>query len=65
MRALSAARHPYAWVAGRLSELAERVPAARSALPLPVPKWQRRCFIYGNRNREVVQRRQGVWVHYS
>jgi hypothetical protein len=51
--------------AGRLSELAERVPDARCALPLPVPKWQGRCFIYGNRNREVVQRRQGVWVHYS
>ena len=43
--------------AGRLTELAERVPAARCALPLPVPEWQRRCFIYGNRNREVVQRR--------
>jgi hypothetical protein len=51
--------------AGRLSGLAERVPAARCALPLPVPEWQGRCFIYGNRNREVVQRRQGVWVHYS
>ena len=51
--------------AGRLSELAERVPAARCALPLPVPEWQGRCFIYGNWNREVVQRREGVWVHYS
>ncbi len=43
--------------AGRVSELSERVPAARCALPLPVPEWQGRCFIYGNRNREVVQRR--------
>src|SRR5689334_4157925 len=46
--------------AGTLGELSERVPAARCALPLPVPKWQRRSFIYGNRNREVVQRRQGI-----
>ena len=28
---------------------------ARCALPLPVPTWWRRC-LYGNRNREVVQR---------
>src|SRR5207248_4564348 len=42
----------------------ERVPDARDAPPLPVPEQWRRCFIYGNRNREVVQRRQGVWVHH-
>src|SRR5262249_9430015 len=44
--------------------LSERVPDARCAPPLPVPEMQRRCF-YGNRNREVVQRRQGVWLHHS
>src|SRR5437763_2257624 len=34
------------------------------APPLPVPEQWRRCFIYGNRNREVVQRREGVRLHH-
>src|SRR3954451_19899844 len=41
----------------------ERVLVAHSALPLPVLSWWRRC-LYGNRNRQVVQRREGVWVHH-
>ena len=34
----------------------ERVPDAQFASPLPVPEQWRRCYIYGNRNRQVVQR---------
>ena len=34
------------------------------ALPCPFLSWQRRCFFYGNWNRQVVQRREGVWLHH-
>ena len=30
----------------------------------PFRIWQRRCYINGNRNRQVVQRCEGVWLHH-
>src|SRR5690349_19734248 len=61
---LSARRHHLGFRGSVLPclALAERVLVARCAPPLPVLSWWRRC-LYGNWNREVVQRREGVWLH--
>jgi len=44
-QASASAKSRASGVQGRILELAERVPVARGALPLPVPEERRRCFI--------------------